>query len=166
MTPTPLSPEDLAVLDRATTLFGRALAGGLGAEGLGDPVVDVLALLRQLGQLLQQLVGGDVRTGGHGDGPVQGLDQGVQVHSAQPCRQGLGGGPAQQVVQDGLLAIFFFVVGLELKRELVVGELSEPRKAKELLGWEPTVSLEDGLAQVAEWLRPRVDADKAARYHR
>lgn len=44
--------------------------------------------------------------------------------------------------------------------------LSEPRKAKELLGWEPTVSLEDGLAQVAEWLRPRVDADKAARYHR
>ncbi|PAY22588.1 hypothetical protein CEY15_12830 [Dietzia natronolimnaea] len=29
MTPTPLSPEDLAVLDRATTLFGRALSGGL-----------------------------------------------------------------------------------------------------------------------------------------
>lgn len=29
MSPTPLSPDDLAVLDRATTLFGRALAGGL-----------------------------------------------------------------------------------------------------------------------------------------
>ncbi|NKZ80518.1 Na(+)/H(+) antiporter NhaA, partial [Rhodococcus hoagii] len=27
--------------------------------------------------------------------------------------------------QDGLLAIFFFVAGLELKRELVVGELAD-----------------------------------------
>ncbi|PZM96105.1 MAG: Na+/H+ antiporter NhaA [Actinobacteria bacterium] len=32
-------------------------------------------------------------------------------------------------VTDGLLAVFFFVVGLELKRELVIGELSDPRRA-------------------------------------
>ncbi|MGW6692937.1 Na+/H+ antiporter NhaA [Rhodococcus sp. NPDC054953] len=31
--------------------------------------------------------------------------------------------------QDGLLAVFFFVAGLELKRELVVGELADRRKA-------------------------------------
>lgn len=43
--------------------------------------------------------------------------------------------------------------------------LSDPSLARELLGWQPTVSLEEGLRSTASWLEGRVDLGVAGRYH-
>ena len=44
--------------------------------------------------------------------------------------------------------------------------LSEPSRAKELLGWQAVHGLADGLRETATWLAPRVVAERVRRYHR
>lgn len=50
-----------------------------------------------------------------------------------PLSLGVGGHAVRftvhALVNDGLMSVFFFVVGMEIKRELVVGELNSARKA-------------------------------------
>ncbi len=38
-------------------------------------------------------------------------------------------GDLRDLIDDGLMTVFFYVVGLEIKREIVEGDLSSPRKA-------------------------------------
>jgi NhaA family Na+:H+ antiporter len=60
--------------------------------------------------------------------PLRGSYESVVAFHAGPASLGLDIS-LQHWAADGLLAIFFFVAGIELKRELVAGELRDPKAA-------------------------------------
>ena len=43
--------------------------------------------------------------------------------------------------------------------------LSDPQRARELLGWTPTVSIEDGLSRTAKWIETNMELFEPGRYH-
>ena len=43
--------------------------------------------------------------------------------------------------------------------------LSDPKKARERLGWSPTISIEEGLRRTAEWVEGSLHLFDAGRYH-
>ena len=59
------------------------------------------------------------------------LHNGIQIFLKQQIGFTVGGmqiyKPLLLWINDGLLSIFFFVVGLELKREIIAGRLSNPQ---------------------------------------
>lgn len=58
-------------------------------------------------------------------------------------------------------------VRIRPERSEVMLLLSDPTQAKEEIGWEPTVTLEEGLSRTAEWLRTRgIDTSSAQKYMR
>ncbi|MFJ1649233.1 Na+/H+ antiporter NhaA [Streptomyces sp. NPDC088258] len=60
--------------------------------------------------------------------PLSGSYESVREFHAGPATLGLDLS-VQHWAADGLLAVFFFVAGIELKRELVAGELRDPKAA-------------------------------------
>ena len=58
-------------------------------------------------------------------------------------------------INDGLMAVFFFVVGLEIKREALVGELASPRQAAlPILGAIGGMLVPAGIYLAINWGRP------------
>ena len=60
---------------------------------------------------------------------------GASYHHLWETEVALGAGPfafrssLHHLINDGLMAVFFFLVGLEIKREMLIGELASLRKA-------------------------------------
>ncbi|MFE7581813.1 Na+/H+ antiporter NhaA [Streptomyces gardneri] len=106
------APTDRKFLGRLSLPERRYLADALRTETVGG----VLLLLAAVAALVWA------------NSPASESYESVQDFHIGPAALGLDLS-IQHWAADGLLAIFFFVAGIELKRELVAGELRDPKAA-------------------------------------
>jgi NhaA family Na+:H+ antiporter len=64
----------------------------------------------------------------------------------------------EEWINDGLMVVFFFMAGLEMKREIAVGELSSPRKAAlPLFAALGGMALPAAIFLAINWNQPHID---------
>jgi GDP-D-mannose 3',5'-epimerase len=72
-------------------------------------------------------------------------------------------GPDRTITIDGLVDILAAAAGIEVVRQYVDGPQGvrgrafDHTRARELLGWEPQVTLEEGLAELYAWIEEQVE---------
>ncbi|MET9567944.1 Na+/H+ antiporter NhaA [Streptomyces virginiae] len=111
--PNPTDHKSRKLLGRLSLPESRYIADALRAETVGGVLLLVAAIAALLWANIPAVSDSYARVGSFHFGPAAlGLDLSVQHWAA-----------------DGLLAIFFFVAGIELKRELVAGDLRDPKAA-------------------------------------
>jgi NhaA family Na+:H+ antiporter len=110
--PTPAPSKDRKVLGRLSLPERNFVADALRAETVGG----VLLLVAAIAALFWA------------NGPLRESYESVRDFHIGPASLGLDLS-VQHWAADGLLAVFFFVAGIELKRELVAGDLKDPRAA-------------------------------------
>ncbi len=111
--PTPTEPQRRTLLGRLTWPERRFVADALRTETVGG----VLLLAAAVAALLWANIPG-----------ISGSYDSVRSFHLGPSSLGLDLS-LQHWAADGLLAVFFFVAGVELKRELVAGDLRDPKAA-------------------------------------
>lgn len=111
-TPTPAPPANRKFLGRLSLPERTFVADALRAETVGG----VLLLVAAIAALIWA------------NTPLRASYEAVRDFHMGPGSLGLDLS-LQHWAADGLLAIFFFVAGIELKRELVAGELRDPKAA-------------------------------------
>ncbi|MGW1025074.1 Na+/H+ antiporter NhaA [Streptomyces sp. NPDC002577] len=110
--PAPAPPKTRKVLGRLSLPERNYVADALRAETLGG----VLLLVAAVAALIWA------------NTPLHGSYEAVRDFHVGPAALGLDLS-VQHWAADGLLAVFFFVAGIELKRELVAGDLRDPKAA-------------------------------------
>ncbi|AQT73611.1 MULTISPECIES: Na+/H+ antiporter NhaA [Streptomyces] len=111
--PSPTDHKNRKLLGRLSLPESRFIADALRAETVGGVLLLVAAIAALLWANIPAISDSYASVRSFHIGPASlGLDLSLQHWAA-----------------DGLLAIFFFVAGIELKRELVAGDLRDPRAA-------------------------------------